>query len=150
MKTDFSKTGFTKTRPVNTPNERDQDANERWDSEGGTPAAPPQKRSRKLLHAWIVAASLIALGAIPRAGAQSADAPSADAVISELVTIALDNDSALSGKDIFILTVGGVVYLRGYADTLKQVERAGTLARRVKGVSAVSNAIRVSDRPSRA
>ena len=71
-------------------------------------------------------------------------------VITELVSSALDKDRALRGKDIFILTVGRVVYLRGYADTLKQVERAGMLARRVEGVGAVSNAIRVSDRPNRA
>ena len=119
-----------------------------------TPARQlPRKRSRNLLHAWIVAASLIALGAVPQARAQSAQSPNAsfsDTVITELVTNAFDNDRALSGTDISILTVGRVVYLRGYADTLKQVERAGTLARRVEGVNAVSNAIRVSDRPSRA
>ena len=53
-------------------------------------------------------------------------------------------------QDISILTLGRVVYLRGFADTLEQVERAGTLARRVEFVSAVSNAIRMSDRPNRA
>jgi hypothetical protein len=81
--------------------EREQDAKERWDGEGGRPAA-------------------------------------------------LDNDRNLSRQDISILTLGRVVYLRGFADTLEQVERAGTLARRVEFVSAVSNAIRMSDRPNRA
>lgn len=110
----------------------------------------PPKPSRKTLHAWIVAASLIALGAAPTAGAQASGPSFNDAVITELVTNALDRDRALRGKDISILTVGRVVYLRGYADSLEQVDRAGTLARRISGVNAVSNAIRVSDRPSRA
>jgi osmotically-inducible protein OsmY len=136
-----------RTKP--TYNESDKDA-----KEGGTPAGQrPGKRSRKLLHAWIVAASLIALGAVPQARAQSAQSSNAsfsDAVITELVASALDSDRALSRMDILVLTVGSVVYLRGFVDTLEQVEWAGTLARRVEGVSAVSNAIRVSDRPSRA
>lgn len=145
------KTDTAQTKPPGMPNESEQDAKERWDGEGGKPTAqPPRKRSRKLLHAWIVAASLVALGAVPQVRAQSPDAAFSDAVITELVTTAVDNDRMLSGTDISVLTVGRVVYLRGYADTLKQVERAGALARRVDGVSAVRNAIRVSDRPSRA
>ena len=118
---------------------------------GGTPAVQfPRKRSRKLLHAWIVAASLIALGAVPQASAQSPEASFTDAVITELVANAFDSDRALSGKDIAILTVARVVYLRGLVDTLEQVDRAGALARGVSGVNAVNNAIRISDRPSRA
>ena len=117
----------------------------------GTPGQPlPGKPSRKLLHAWIVAAALVALDAVPQAGAQSPDASFIDATITELVTSALGNDRDLRTKDLHIMTVDRVVYLRGYADTLEQVERAGTLARGVKGVSGVSNAIRVSARPDRA
>jgi osmotically-inducible protein OsmY len=148
------KTDTASTKATDRPNESERDAKERWDGEGGTPGRLPRKRSRKLLHAWIVAASLIALGAVPQARAQSPNqSPNAsfgDAVITALVTNALDHDRALTGADISILTVGRVVYLRGYADTINQIERAGTLARRVEGVNGVSNAIRVSDRPSRA
>ena len=139
MKTDTART-----------NEREQDAKERWDSEGGTPAEhAPANLSRKVLHTSI-AAALIAFGAARQVSAQATGASFNDAVINKLVTAALDNDRNLSRKDISILTVGRVVYLRGFADTLEQVERAGTLARRVEFVSAVSNAIRVSDRPNRA
>ena len=139
MKTDTART-----------NEREQAVKERRDSEGGTPAEhAPANLRRKVLHTSI-AAAIIAFGAARQVGAQAAGASFNDAVITELVTAALDNDRNLSRKDISILTVGRVVYLRGFADTLEQVERAGTLARRVEFVSAVSNAIRVSDRPSRA
>ena len=115
----------------------------------------PALRSRRRLFAvrpkaWIVAAALVALGAVPQAGAQSSDASLIDSVITELVTNAFGNDSDLRTKDILIMTVARVVYLRGYADTLEQVERAGTLAHRIKGVSGVSNAIRVPHRPDRA
>ena len=145
------KTDTGKTRARATDRASDFDSRKRAKVETGTAAGKlPRRRSQKILRAWIVASSLIALGAVPQAGAQPTDASFTDAVITELVSNALDNDRALTDNDILILTVGRVVYLRGYADTHQQVERAGTLARRVEGVAAVSNAIRVPDRPSNA
>ena len=73
-----------------------------------------------------------------------------DAVITELVTSALDNDPELRTMQIDVQTQDGVVRLSGFVDSIAQLDRAGELARRIDGVSGVRNSIRVTDRPSRA
>jgi len=73
-----------------------------------------------------------------------------DAVITELVTSALDKDPVLRKMQIAVQTQDGVVRLSGFVDSMAQVDRAGDLARRIEGVSRVRNTIRVTDRPSRA
>jgi osmotically-inducible protein OsmY len=102
---------------------------------------------------WITIALLAALGA-PAASAQD-KAPEKgagfdDAVITQLVTHALDNDTLLREMRISVETRDRVVHLRGLVESAAQVDRAGALARGVKGVSAVRNAIRIANRPSRA
>jgi osmotically-inducible protein OsmY len=98
---------------------------------------------------WIVIALLAALGA-PGASAQPKGAGFEDAVITQLVTSALDNDALLRETQISVETRDRVVHLRGLVESAAQVDRAGALARGVKGVSAVRNAIRIAHRPSRA
>ncbi|HEU4441105.1 MAG TPA: BON domain-containing protein, partial [Burkholderiales bacterium] len=73
-----------------------------------------------------------------------------DAVITELVTSALDKDPELRAMQIDVQTQDGVVRLSGFVDSMAQADRAGELARRIDGVSGVRNSIRVTDRPSRA
>jgi|SRR5919109_4824574 hyperosmotically inducible protein len=96
---------------------------------------------------WILVAMLAA--AAP-ALAQEKGAGFADAQITELVASALENDPVLRAMHIAVETRGRVVHLRGFVDTMAQVDRAAAIARRVEGVSAVRNAIRVTDRPLRA
>jgi len=106
---------------------------------------------RRILSAWILMATLlVALGASGTAGAQEKGAAFNDAVITELVTTAIQNDPMLRRMDISIDTQDGVVHLRGFVDSMAQVDRAGALARRIQGVTAVRNTIRVTNRPSRA
>lgn len=102
---------------------------------------------------WIVIALLAALAA-PAASAQDKAQPKGagfdDAVITHLVTHAFDNDALLREMHISVETRERVVHLSGFVDSMAQMDRAEALARGVEGVSAVRNALRVADRPSRA
>lgn len=102
---------------------------------------------------WIVIALLAALGA-PAASAQDKAQQKGegfdDAVITQLVTHALDNDALLREMHISVQTRDRVVHLSGFVDSMAQLDRAEALARQVEGVSAVRNALRVANRPSRA
>lgn len=102
---------------------------------------------------WIVIALLAALGA-PAASAQDKleqkGAGFDDAVITQLVTRALDHDALLREMHISVETRDRVVHLSGFVNSMAQVDRAEALARRVDGVSGVRNALRVANRPSRA
>jgi osmotically-inducible protein OsmY len=48
------------------------------------------------------------------------------------------------------VTLDGVVRLTGFVRTLDDIARAGAVAKRVSGVSAVRNGLRVANRPSQA
>jgi len=104
--------------------------------------------------AWIVGAMLAALCGVTSVSAQDKvqekGAGFNDAVITELVTSALDKDPVLRKMQIAVETNDGVVRLSGFVDSMAQVDRAGDLARQVEGVSRVRNTIRVTNRPSRA
>jgi osmotically-inducible protein OsmY len=106
------------------------------------------------VNAWIASAMLAALCAFTNASAQEKLQEKGggfnDAVITELVTSALDQDPVLRQMNIAVQTQGGVVRLSGFVDSMAQVDRAGALARRIEGVSSVRNTIRVTNRPSRA
>jgi hyperosmotically inducible protein len=101
---------------------------------------------------WIMIALLAALGAPASAQekAQEKGAGFHDAVITQLVTQALDNDTLLREMRISVETRDRVVHLSGFVNSMAQLDRAGALARGVEGVSEVRNAIRVANRPSRA
>jgi len=113
---------------------------------GSTPARdkPPN------LRGWIYAAALAVFCAFGDAGAQDKGEGFADAVITERVTSALDRDPVLKDMHISVETRDGMVHLKGFVNSMAQVERAGALARRVEGVSGVRNTLRVTNRPSRA
>ena len=107
-------------------------------------------RSRRLRYAWILVSMLAALGAFAGASAQDKGARFDDAVITQRVNGALDADPVLRQMHIAVDTRDGVVHLTGFVDSTAQIDRAAALARRIEGVSAVRNAIRVINRPSRA
>ena len=73
-----------------------------------------------------------------------------DASITRQVEHGLASDAALRGMQIHVETLRGVVNLTGFVRSLEDVARAGAVAKRVSGVSAVRNGLRVADRPSRA
>jgi osmotically-inducible protein OsmY len=106
------------------------------------------------VNARVAAAMLAALLAFTSAGAQEKHQEKGagfnDAVITELVTSALEKDPVLRRMNIAVETLGGVVRLSGSVDSMAQVDRAGDLARGIEGVSGVRNTIRVTSRPSRA
>jgi osmotically-inducible protein OsmY len=99
--------------------------------------------------ARILIVLLAALAALA-AGAQDKGAGFADALISERVASALGNDPVLREMRISVQTREGVVHLRGFVESMGQIDRAEALARRVDGVTGVRNTIQVSNRPSRA
>jgi hyperosmotically inducible periplasmic protein len=73
-----------------------------------------------------------------------------DALISERVARAFSNDPVLKKMDISVETRDRVVHLTGFVESMAQINRAQALALRIEGVNTVRNAIRVSNRPSRA
>ena len=73
-----------------------------------------------------------------------------DASITRQIEHGLARDAALGGMAIYVETLDGVVNLTGFVRTLEDIARAGAVAKRVSGVSAVRNGLRVADRPSRA
>jgi osmotically-inducible protein OsmY len=101
----------------------------------------------------MASAMLAALCAATPVGAQDKQqekgAGFSDAVITQLVTSALEKDPLLHKTQISVETQDGVVRLTGFVESMAQVDRAGELARRVEGVSRVRNSIRVTSRPSR-
>jgi osmotically-inducible protein OsmY len=73
-----------------------------------------------------------------------------DASITRQVEDGLARDAVLRGMAIYVETLDGVVNLRGFVRTLEDIARAGAVAKRVSGVSAIRNGLRVAARPSRA
>lgn len=98
----------------------------------------------------ILVAMLAALGVSAAASAQDKGRGFDDAVITQRVGSALDSDPLLKDMHIAVETRDRVVHLSGFVDSMAQIDRAAALARRIEGVSAVRNAIRVINRPSRA
>lgn len=107
-------------------------------------------QSSAVYLAALAAFLLVALLFSVTAGADGTDADRPDAMISAEVRVALVTDPALSTMDITVETRERVVQLRGFVNTTEEISKAGELASMVSGVTSVKNAIRVSDRPSRA
>jgi osmotically-inducible protein OsmY len=102
---------------------------------------------RAALAAWIAAFLLIA-GFDP--GGANAQPVSADVSITQRVERAFASEPALRGMRIYVETHDGVVSLTGFVRSVDDIENAGELARAVRGVMAVRNALRVANRPTRA
>lgn len=100
--------------------------------------------------AWLAAAVLVA--ATFAAGRVQAQEPalSPDASITRRVESALARDPFLRSQQIYVETQDGVVNLSGFVRSLEDIAKAFELTRRVRGVSAVRNGLRVANRPSRA
>jgi osmotically-inducible protein OsmY len=62
-----------------------------------------------------------------------------DSVVTTKVKAAIFDDMALKGLQINVKTYQGVVQLSGFVDTAEHAQKAGELARGVKGVSQVKN-----------
>jgi len=102
------------------------------------------------LAAWLLAIVLVA-GTFAVSRVQAQDKPAwSDAAISEAVQRVLAKEVSLKGMDIHVQTLNGVVDLRGFVRSLQDIAKAERLAGAVPGVSAVRNALRVANRPSRA
>ena len=107
-------------------------------------------RPKQALSRWILLLLLlVGLGVAERASAQATDGGFDDALVSERVKAAINRDATLRTMDISITVQDKVVQLRGFANSLADIAKAVALAREVEGVSAVRNAIRVENRPSR-
>jgi osmotically-inducible protein OsmY len=76
--------------------------------------------------------------------------PGDDEQIFREVQRAIAGEPSLAQSNIDVEIRAGVVTLRGFARTMDDIATAGSVARRVSGVSAVDNRIRIAIRPSRA
>jgi hypothetical protein len=106
----------------------------------------PQRAAVTWMAILVLAAAAFGAGAL-RAQEK---AGGSDASITRQVEEGLARDAALRGMKIRVETLDGVVNLTGFVRTLDDIARAGAVAKRVSGVSAVRNDLRVADRPSRA
>jgi hyperosmotically inducible protein len=66
-----------------------------------------------------------------------------DAAITAKVKTALVQDPEVSGLAINVETFKGTVQLSGFANTGRERQRAGTLARSVEGVQSIQNDIQL-------
>ena len=66
-----------------------------------------------------------------------------DSVITTKVKSALGADDFLKSFEISVETYKGIVQLKGFVDSPKAVDKAGEVARGVKGVKSVKNDLNV-------
>jgi len=74
----------------------------------------------------------------------AANKPASDDLISDQVRIKLTGDAIAKGGTIKVEVAQGVVTLSGPAETQRQKDRAGKLAKKVNGVKQVVNNITVA------
>ena len=111
----------------------------------------PSMTDRQTVSVCIVAMLvLMTLTAASPARGQPGSPGFNDAVIGQMVRTALNNDRALRTMDISIDVQDRVVRLSGFVNTMADLAKAEELALGVEGVTRVRNAIRVTNRPSRA
>lgn len=108
---------------------------------GGGPAPGPLRRS--------LAALVLAAGLCSGVAAQERAALD-DETIFTAVEDALHGAQALATARITVRSRDGFVTLGGVAATVQDIATAGRLAARVRGVTGVSNEIRIADRAWRA
>jgi osmotically-inducible protein OsmY len=95
---------------------------------------------RTLSVAAIALASVLAFTACAETSTnESTGAYVDDSAITSKVKTAILKDPALKVMQIDVTTYKNVVQLSGFVDTPQMVERAGTVAKQVNGVTAVKN-----------
>ena len=99
---------------------------------------------------WMVFLAILLLAAATGALHAQDKGGGSDAAITRQIEHGLASDATLRHMEIYVETLEGVVNLTGFVRTLEDIARAGAVAKRVSGVSAVRNGLRVADRPSRA
>ena len=101
--------------------------------------------------AGILAALMLCAAAAGSGRVTAQAAPSlADASIAARVARALKDERSLERAHIGVDTRGGMVTLSGFASTIEDIALDGRLAGGIDGVRAITNAIRVANRPTRA
>ena len=95
------------------------------------------------------AVAAFVLAAILGTGFAQGPVPVDDETILLQVEDALRRVPSLAAADIRVDIREGVVVLSGFADNVDEAAMAGSLAHRVRGVSAVHNDIRIAGRASR-
>jgi osmotically-inducible protein OsmY len=101
-------------------------------------------RARAILgavSATVFALALALVGCSVTSGQQSMGSYMDDSTITGEVKGAFNNDSGLPISAISVETMKGEVLLSGFVKTQAEKDRAGTLARGVKGVTSVRNDI---------
>lgn len=93
----------------------------------------------------LVAAVLVGCSSAPEQQPAGAGTYLEDAALTTRVKAALAAAGA-SALAVHVTTQAGVVQLSGFVDTPEDVQRAGEVARQVKGVKQVHNDIRVAPR----
>ncbi len=69
-----------------------------------------------------------------------------DSVITTKVKAAIFNDASLKSSEINVETFKGVVQLSGFVNSQADIDRAVDVARGVRGVTSVKNAMRLKGR----
>lgn len=105
-------------------------------------------KTNKWLMSWALMLSVLSLFAVLAGCASTPTSTSTgeyidDATITTKVKAAFVKDPEVSALDVHVTTFKGVVQLSGFADNQNAIDRAGELARNVKGVKSVKNDIRL-------
>jgi osmotically-inducible protein OsmY len=96
--------------------------------------------NRTISVAAIVLASMLAITACAQTSTnESTGAYVDDSAITGKVKTAILSDPALKVMQIDVTTYKNVVQLSGFVDSPQMVERAGTVAKQVNGVTSVQN-----------
>ncbi len=92
----------------------------------------------------LAVALLFTLVLMPLAAEKQKQQPLTDDIITDNVRVKLANDSDVGGMKIDVDVKGGAVTLTGKVRTEKQRSKAEKLAKKVKGVTAVTNKLIIS------
>ena len=93
---------------------------------------------------FLAVALLFTLVLMPLAADKQKQQPLTDDIITDNVRVKLANDSDVGGMKIDVDVKGGAVTLTGKVRTEKQRNKAEKLAKKVRGVTAVTNKLIIS------
>jgi len=98
---------------------------------------------KKVAMGFMVFVSLLALGCASTQRQESFGEGVDDTVITTKVKAMYVEDKTVSALRVNVETFKGTVQLSGFADSQAEINRAGEIARGVKGVTSVKNDIRL-------